>query len=153
MSAIATAQERAVRSRMNGVRYALHLADCIQWMEQCSPQSVHAIVTDPPYGLKEYTLPEKEKLRRGRGGIWRIPPSFDGCVRSSLPRFTVLSDEDRSNLRQFFLAGGPTLRFGQRWAHRVQKSSPLLGFDLAGTIYTRGAPSFAVFAKGGRQYS
>jgi DNA modification methylase len=64
--------------------------------------SVHAIVTDPPYGLKEYTHTEKEKLRKGRGGVWRIPPSFDGCTRSPLPRFTVLSDEERGNLKTFF---------------------------------------------------
>jgi site-specific DNA-methyltransferase (adenine-specific) len=103
MSATATAQERRIQSRMNGVRYTLHLANCLEWMESHSPASIHAIVTDPPYGLKEYTAPEKEKLRRGRGGVWRIPPSFDGCVRSPLPRFTVLTDEDRAKLRQFFL--------------------------------------------------
>jgi tRNA G10 N-methylase Trm11 len=64
---------------------------------------VHAIVTDPPYGLKEHTEPEKEKLRRGRGGVWRIPPSFDGCTRSPLPRFTVLDKTYYQNLRSFFL--------------------------------------------------
>lgn len=71
-------------------------------MEAREPSSVHAIVTDPPYGLKEYTPPEKEKLRSGRGGVWRIPPSFDGCVRSPLPRFTVLTAAERENLRVFF---------------------------------------------------
>jgi site-specific DNA-methyltransferase (adenine-specific) len=59
-------------------------------------------VTDPPYGLKEYTPEEKQKLRNGRGGVWRIPPSFDGCERSPLPRFTVLTEADRTALRQFF---------------------------------------------------
>lgn len=72
-------------------------------MELRSPHSVHAIVTDPPYGLKEYTPPEKQKLRNGRGGVWRIPPSFDGCERSPLPRFTVLTEADRIALRQFFV--------------------------------------------------
>ena len=45
---------------------------------------------------------EKQKLRRGKGGVWRIPPSFDGCVRSPLPRFTVLTDDELSKLRHFF---------------------------------------------------
>src|SRR3989441_7911501 len=72
-------------------------------MDARAPHSIHAIVTDPPYGLKEYTHAEKEKLRRGRGGVWRIPPAFDGCTRSPVPRFTVLSDDERSSLRQFFL--------------------------------------------------
>jgi site-specific DNA-methyltransferase (adenine-specific) len=52
--------------------------------------------------LKEYSEREKQKLRKGRGGIWRIPPSFDGCKRSPLPRFTVLDDCDHSALRAFF---------------------------------------------------
>ncbi|WP_447972123.1 DNA-methyltransferase [Nitrospira sp. Kam-Ns4a] len=82
--------------------YTLHRADCLEWMAQAAECSVHAIVTDPPYGLKEYTSPEKEKLRSGRGGVWRIPPSFDGCERSPLPRFTVLTETDRAALRSFF---------------------------------------------------
>lgn len=88
--------------RLNGVRYALHLADSFAWMDQQPANSVHAIVTDPPYGLKEYTATEKQKLRRGKGGVWRIPPAFDGCVRSPLPRFTILSDDELSKLRHFF---------------------------------------------------
>ncbi len=71
-------------------------------MEAREPNSIHAIVTDPPYGLKEYTATEKEKLRKGRGGVWRIPPSFDGCKRSPVPRFTVLTEGDRESLRSFF---------------------------------------------------
>jgi site-specific DNA-methyltransferase (adenine-specific) len=71
-------------------------------MDRRPANSIHAIVTDPPYGLKEYSHIEQEKLRRGRGGVWRIPPSFDGCERSPLPRFTVLTDNDRSALRLFF---------------------------------------------------
>ena len=32
-------------------RYALHLADCLVWMDAQPERSVHAIVTDPPYGI------------------------------------------------------------------------------------------------------
>ena len=84
-------------------RYSLHLGDCFSWMDGRAQDSVHAMVTDPPYGLKEYTPEEKEKLRNGHGGVWRIPPSFDGCKRSPLPRFTVLNEKDRERLRSFFL--------------------------------------------------
>lgn len=83
--------------------YSLYLDDCFSWLDTRSPDSVHAIVTDPPYGLKEYTPLEKEKLRHGRGGVWRIPPSFDGCKRSPLPRFTVLNEKDRERLCSFFV--------------------------------------------------
>ncbi len=82
--------------------YTLVRADCLAWFDRQGANTLHAIVTDPPYGLKEYTPTEKAKLRNGKGGVWRIPPSFDGCERSPLPRFTVLSDEDRNALRRFF---------------------------------------------------
>jgi site-specific DNA-methyltransferase (adenine-specific) len=52
--------------------------------------------------LVEYSSEELEKKRKGKGGVWRIPPSFDGCERSPLPRFTVLSEEDRRSLEHFF---------------------------------------------------
>ena len=84
------------------MRYRIHLADAFAWLEEREENSIHAIVTDPPYGLKEYTETEKAKLRKGRGGVWRIPPSFDGCQRSPLPRFTVLDKADIAALRSFF---------------------------------------------------
>lgn len=96
------ASQRSVSRVLGRVRYTLHLADCLEWMDAQPENSVHAIVTDPPYGLKEYTTEEKAKLRRRRGGVWRIPPSFDGCERSPVPRFTVLTEEDRERLPAFF---------------------------------------------------
>lgn len=93
---------RTIKRKLNGVRYTLHLGDCLAWMAAHDLNSIHAIVADPPYGLKEYTQGEKEKLRNGRGGVWRIPPSFDGCERSPLPRFTVLTQAERNQLRYFF---------------------------------------------------
>ena len=79
--------------------YTLHLADCLEWMRAREEDSVHAIVTDPPYGVKEFTDKEKHKLRKGRGGVWRIPPSFDGCRRQPVPRFTVLTEVDLKEIR------------------------------------------------------
>lgn len=90
------------RSRLNGAPYTLYLADCLAWMDARASNSVHAIVTDPPYGLKEYSPVEKDKLRKRKGGIWRIPPSYDGCTRSPLPRFTVLTETELHELRSFF---------------------------------------------------
>jgi len=49
-------------------RYVLYLGDCLDWMDQRAANSIQAIVTDPPYGLKEYTSEEKAKLRSGNGG-------------------------------------------------------------------------------------
>ncbi len=82
--------------------YRIYPDDCNSWMERRAENSIHAVVTDPPYGLKEYTPEEMDKLKSGRGGVWRIPPSFDGCRRSPLPRFTVLGESDRRKLSVFF---------------------------------------------------
>ena len=82
--------------------YELIEGDCFSWMARRQPHTVHSIVTDPPYGLKEYTPKEKAKLRRGKGGVWRIPPALDGCTRRPLPRFTVLSEEEKHELKNFF---------------------------------------------------
>jgi site-specific DNA-methyltransferase (adenine-specific) len=96
-------------------------------MDQRDPRSVHAIVTDPPYGLKEYSDHEQAKLRNGRGGVWRIPPALDGCRRSPLPRFTVLTDKDKTRLRDFFdrFALG-ALRVLVPGGHLFIASNPLL---------------------------
>src|SRR3990170_3386308 len=110
-------------------RYSLYFGDCLSWMEKREEQSIHAIVTDPPYGLKEYTSVEKEKLRNGQGGVWRIPPSFDGCRRRPLPRFTVLTEADRLQLRTFFkhLAEG-LLRALVPGAHVFIATNPLMSY-------------------------
>jgi len=85
-----------------GKPYELFCGDAFVWLAAREANSIHAIVTDPPYGLKEYTEIEKKKLRAGRGGVWRIPPAFDGCKRSPLPRFTVLDKAERAALCSFF---------------------------------------------------
>ena len=78
------------------------LADAIEWLSQLPDNCIHAVVTDPPYGVIEYNKKHQTKLREGRGGVWRIPPSFDGAKRKPLPRFTVLSDEETAELHEFF---------------------------------------------------
>ena len=76
--------------------------DAFAWLAQAEERSIHAVVTDPPYGLIEYTEDQLLKRKNGSGGVWRIPPSFDGCRRSPVPRFTVLKDGDITRLRSFF---------------------------------------------------
>jgi site-specific DNA-methyltransferase (adenine-specific) len=51
----------------------LYLHDCLEWLDEQPGASFEAIITDPPYGLKEYTAEEQVKLRAGRGRVWRIP--------------------------------------------------------------------------------
>jgi site-specific DNA-methyltransferase (adenine-specific) len=126
--------------------YSLFLADCIEWMDARTPNSIHAIVTDPPYGLKEFNEVEKTKLRSGQGGVWRIPPAFDGAKRAPLPRFTILSEGERRQLSEFtakfavaalrvlvpgahvFIAGNPLL------SHLVYTPLMAAGFEKRGEI-------------------
>lgn len=113
----------------------LHLADCFDWLARQEPASVHAIVTDPPYGLVEYSTKETAKLRAGKGGIWRIPPSFDGHKRAPLPRFTVLSDDDRKQLHAFFKRFGALVaRAVVPGANVVVASNPLLAHIVASAM-------------------
>ena len=70
-------------------RATLVHGDCFDWLAARADSSIHAVVTDPPYGLQEYTPKEQRKLRNGHGGVWRLPPSFDGHTRSPLPRLVV----------------------------------------------------------------
>jgi site-specific DNA-methyltransferase (adenine-specific) len=91
--------------------YQIFLDHCVEWAKKQPENSIHAIVTDPPFGRKEYTKAEQRKLRAGRGGIWRIPPSFDGSKRRPLPRFTVLSDKDIEEMYEFFLEWGKRMQW------------------------------------------
>ena len=45
--------------------YDLILGDAFTWLSDRRAESIHAIVTDPPYGLKEYTETEKAKTIEG----------------------------------------------------------------------------------------
>jgi site-specific DNA-methyltransferase (adenine-specific) len=78
-------------------------ADCFEWLGRVPENSLHAIVTDPPYGVKEYDFDQIEKRANGNGGIWRIPPSFDGHTRQPLPRFTALNPKERKQIQTFFI--------------------------------------------------
>jgi hypothetical protein len=118
---------RSKTLRLNGATATLHLGDGIAWMKRQKPCSVHAIVTDPPYGFREYTKVEQAKLRRGRGGVWRIPPKLDGHTRSPLPRFTVLTDADLAALEALMTSfAHAAMRLLVPGAHIFIASNPLL---------------------------
>jgi site-specific DNA-methyltransferase (adenine-specific) len=109
----------------------LILGDSLTWLASRAPNSIHAIVTDPPYGLKEYTEAEQGKLRGGRGGVWRIPPVLDGCRRSPLPRFTVLDDRDRRALDAFFASfARDAMRVLVPGGHVIMAANPLLSHHV-----------------------
>jgi site-specific DNA-methyltransferase (adenine-specific) len=117
----------------------LYHADCFNWIEQQPDQSIHAVVTDPPYGLHEYSAEQQAKLRLRKGGVWRIPPAFDGHVRSPLPRFTTLTADQLDDVRKYFLLWGrlllPKLVPG---AHVVVASNPLVSYLVSASLADAG---------------
>jgi DNA modification methylase len=124
----------------------LIFGDCISAMSELADASIHAVCTDPPYGLVEFSPDEVSKLRSGKGGVWRLPPKWDGCKRRPLPRFTVLSNEQKKNIERYFaqwaevlspklcpgahvlIAGNPILQM------YVQNAMVHEGFENRGTI-------------------
>lgn len=104
----------------------------MDWLDSRPDRSLHAIVTDPPYGLLEYTDEQQRKLRNGKGGVWRHAPSFDGHQRAPLPRFTVLDESHLLELRKFFNAWARRCyRVLVPGAHLVVATNPLLSYRLA----------------------
>jgi site-specific DNA-methyltransferase (adenine-specific) len=126
--------------------YQLHHADCFEWLRTQPPNTIHGVCTDPPFGIVEFLPHEVEKLRKGRGGIWRLPPTIGGSQRAPLPRFTVLSAQEREHVRLYFrefgaillpalapgahvfLAGTPMLQ------HLVQMGMAEAGYEVRGAV-------------------
>lgn len=103
------------------------LTDAFEWIAELPPNSIHAVVTDPPYSLIEYNKINHEKMKSGQGGVWRIPPSFDGANRKPLPRFTILSREELDDLAYFFnLLGQYLMHVLTPGGHLFIASTPLL---------------------------
>lgn len=114
------------RFHLSGRATYIH-AEALAWMAALPACSIHAIVTDPPYGLIEYEDAQLRKRSAGSGGVWRIPPAFDGAQRAPLPRFTVLTDADLAALHGFFGAvAAAALRVLVPGGHVVIASTPLL---------------------------
>lgn len=126
--------------------YELHHANCFEWLRAQPANSIHGVCTDPPFGIVEFLPHEMAKLRSGRGGVWRLPPSMGGSQRDPLPRFTTLSATEREHVRIYFkelgdalmpvlvpgahiiLAGTPMLQ------HLVQSGFAEAGFEVRGAI-------------------
>ncbi|BCM68414.1 MULTISPECIES: DNA methyltransferase [unclassified Streptomyces] len=117
----------------------LYNADCLDWLAEQPENSIHGCVTDPPYGLVEYTAHEQSKLRARKGGVWRIPPSYDGHKRSPLPRFTTLTSADLEHLQKFFQEWGEALkRVLVPGAHVMVAANPLVSHLVSVALYKAG---------------
>lgn len=120
-------------------RTVLVLADAMRWMAEAPEHSVQAIVTDPPYGLLEYEDKDHDKMLEGVGGVWRLPPAFDGATRNPVPRFTVLTAKDREQLSTFFTTFAyHALRILVPGGHLIIASNPLVSTTTFNAIEKAG---------------
>lgn len=122
-----------------GGLYRIEHADCFEWLRHCPGHSVHAVCTDPPYGILEFTEKELAKLRAGRGGVWRLPPKVGGSHRDPLPRFTVLTEEQKQHLRDYFRDWGKLLlRALVPGGHACVAGHPILQHHVQGAMTEAG---------------
>ena len=83
-------------------RYEIYHADAFDWLDKRPENTIHAVVSDPPFGIVEFNPDQLEKRRDGNGGVWRLPAAFDGAKRAPTPRFTVLTKAQIKDLRDSF---------------------------------------------------
>lgn len=43
-------------------------ADCFEWLTERGESTIHAVCTDPPYGLIEFSSEQIAKMRAKKGG-------------------------------------------------------------------------------------
>lgn len=121
------------------VRYQLIHADAFEWLSKRKRHSVHAIVTDPPFGIVEYTSGELKKKRTGNGGIWRLPQAYDGHARNPMPRFTVLRKSDHTRIHDFHISLARKLyRALVPGGHVIISSQVLIEHFVARAFYESG---------------
>jgi DNA modification methylase len=108
--------------------YSIREGDSRAWLRNARPHSIHAVVTDPPYGVREFEASQVEKMRAESGGVWRIKMKIGGSERKLLPRFTDLSPDERKGIRPFFAEYAELFeKVLVPGGHVVIASSPLLG--------------------------
>jgi site-specific DNA-methyltransferase (adenine-specific) len=111
----------------------------MKWLKNREENSIHAIVTDPPFAMREYTPEELKKLRKGHGGVWRIPPKIGGSERSPLPRFTELTKEEITSIHKFFKEWGElALKVLVPGGHVIIASNPLVSYVVSHALVSAG---------------
>lgn len=128
------------------MKYQIYQTNAFDWLRERRKNTIHAVVTDPPYGLVEYRPDQIVKRRNGSGGIWRLPQSYDGHQRSPMPRFTVLQSTDHKRIEEFhsklstllfrvIVPGGHVLIASQNLlSHLVVSAFTNNGFEMRGQI-------------------
>lgn len=145
---VATMQARGAWPEATVGRARVVHCDAFEWLDRQGANTISAIVADPPYGVAEYSEGEQRKLELGVGGVWRIPPSYDGHRRSALPRFTTLSRQDIGDLEDFYAEfGRRAFRVMVPGAHAFIAANPLLLHLVTGAVAASGLEVRAVITR------
>lgn len=83
-------------------------ADAFDVLATLPEQSIHAVVTDPPFTAREFREEELAKFRSGECGVWRAGSPSDGYQRSRKPLFGLGTD-DLARSTEFFARLGHAL--------------------------------------------
>ena len=111
--------------------WKLYNCDSFDWLGMAEPNSLHAVVCDPPYGLRDFSEDGVANLRLAKG-IWRLPPAYDGHRRAPVPRFTVLTPTDHKAIGVFFSKLGQLLHLVLvPGAHVFIASNPVISHIVA----------------------
>src|SRR5262245_18795060 len=63
LGSAASISKPPISESVSNGRWQLIRADCFEWLSKVQPCSMHVVVTDPPYGLVEYSPKQQAKLR------------------------------------------------------------------------------------------
>lgn len=119
--------------------YSLFNVDAFEWLKKRRAKSIHAVVTDPPYSLVEYSADQLKKRKNGSGGIWRLPHNYDGHERSPTPRFTVLSPKDLERIEEFHEElAALLLNILVPGGHAIVSSQTILSYIVTSAFYSAG---------------
>jgi len=71
-------------------------ADCFQYLPDLEENSIAAMMTGPPYGVKAYTSIETGQKQNGNGGMRKFQqrPSLRDCRNSKIVPGTCAPDSD-----------------------------------------------------------
>ena len=117
----------------------LYQSDCLEWLRAQGENTIHAVVTDPPYGAAEYSVHEQQKLRSRRGGIWRIPPALGGVERAPVPRFTTMTAGDYDVVEDFFVSWAKEIkRVIVPGANVIVAANPLVSYRIRSALVEGG---------------
>ena len=141
-------REPRVMSMKQKKLYEIHHADAFDLLARRRANSIHAVVTDPPFGLVEYDPKQLAKRQLRQGGIWRQPPTLDGCRRQPVPRFTVLTRGQRRHVERFFhRLGGELVRAMVPGAHVLIATTQLLSHHLCFGLESAGLQKRGVIVR------